>query len=398
MISKGHESEAAALKEEKVLDKRIMAARQAAGFSITEAAQKLGFKNYQTLSAIEKGARNINAHELIMMARLYGRNLDYFLESDVAPDPVPLWRHEVKPALKARKTDVNQIQRQFLSFLENYSNLEHLLGLKRRWKDIQKNYDRDDFSVNGFEQADKLGADIHNFLDLGSRPSLNLLNVLENTLRFKILHLSLGDGVSGASLVDNILGVGILINAKDAPWRRNFDLAHELFHVITWNVFSPEEIGNGTTKTRPEQYADIFASSLLLPEAHLLNALKETATDNEIRVIDIIELAKEFGVSTEAVLWRLVNLKKLKKSQAQRVLDNPKFRDLDRSMRRRLYSGDRLSKFPSRFISLACRCLMEGKISRGAFAEYLEIDRAEIDDYLDAAGFVEGNYAKIAAA
>jgi len=39
---------------------------------------------------------------------------------------------------------------------------------------------------------------------------------------------------------------------------------------------------------------------------------------------------------------------------------------------------------------------MEGKISRGTFAEYLEIDRAQIDDYLDEVGFVEGNYAKIA--
>ena len=381
MISKG--------KEEKVLDKRIMAARQAAGFSITEAAQKLGFKNYQTLSAIEKGARKINAHELIMMARLYGRTLDYFLESDVAPDPVPLWR-------KTTKTDINQIQRQFLSFLESYSNLEHLLGLKRRWKDVQKNYDRDDFSVNGFEQADKLGSDIHNFLDLGSRPSLNLLNVLENKLRFKILHLSLGDGVSGASVVDNILGVGILINAKDAPWRRNFDLAHELFHVITWNVFSPEEIGNGTTKTRPEQYADIFASSLLLPETHLLDALKETATDNKIRFVDIIELAKDFGVSSEAILWRLVNLDRLKKSQVQKILDDPDFRDVDRTRRRSLYSEGKPSKFPSRFISLACRCMLEAKISRGTFAEYLEIDRAEIDEYLVEAGFMEQNYEKIA--
>ena len=383
MISKG--------KEEKVLDKRIMAARQAVGFSITEAAQKLGFKNYQTLSAIEKGARKINAHELIMMARLYGRTLDYFLESAVAPDPVPLWR-------KTTKTDINQIQRQFLSFLESYSNLEYLLGLKRRWKDVQKNYDRDDFSVNGFEQADKLGSDIHNFLDLGSRPSLNLLNVLENKLRFKILHLSLGDGVSGASVVDNILGVGILINAKDAPWRRNFDLAHELFHIVTWNVFSPEEIGNGTTKTRPEQYADIFASSLLLPETHLLDALKETATDNKIRFVDIIELAKDFGVSSEAILWRLVNLDRLKKSQVQKILDDPDFRDVDRTRRRSLYSEGKPSKFPSRFISLACRCMLEGKISRGTFAEYLEIDRAEIDKYLVEAGFMEQNYEKIAVA
>jgi Zn-dependent peptidase ImmA (M78 family)/DNA-binding XRE family transcriptional regulator len=383
MISNGN--------EEHILDKRIMAAREAAGFSITQAAQKLGFKNYQTLSAIEKGIRKINVHELIMMARLYGRNLDYFLESDVAPDPLPLWR-------KVGKTDVNQIQRQFFSFLENYSNLEHLLGLKRRWKDIQKNYDRDDFSYNGFEQADKLGADIHNFLDLGSRPSLNLRNVLENKLRFKILHLSLGDGVSGASVVDNALGVGILINANDAPWRRNFDLAHELFHIITWNVFSPEEIGDGATKTRPEQYADIFASSLLLPENHLRETLKETATDNEIRIIDIIELAKEFGVSTEAVLWRLVNLKVIKRPLAEKALDNPNFRDLDRDMRKKLYEKDGPSRFPSRFISLACRCLMEGKISRGVFAEYLEIDRSEIDDYLAAVGFGEESYAKIAAA
>lgn len=383
MISKG--------KEEEILNKRILAARETAGFSITQAAQKLGFKNYQTLSAIEKGARKINAHELIMMARLYGRTLDYFLESDVAPDPVPLWR-------KTTKTDINQIQRQFLSFLENYSNLEHLLGLKRRWKDIMRNYDRDDFSYNGFEQADKLGSDIHDFLDLGSRPSSNLLNVLENKLRFKILHLSLGDGVSGASVVDNALGVGILINANDAPWRRNFDLAHELFHIITWYVFSPEEIGDGTTKTRPEKYADIFASSLLLPEAHLLDALKETATDNGIRVIDIIELAKDFGVSSEAILWRLVNLGRLKKSQVHKILDDSDFRDVDRIRRRSLYSEGKPSKFPSRFISLACRCLLEGKISRGSYAEYLEIDRAEIDEYLVGAGFMEQNYEKIAAA
>ena len=378
-------------KDAGVLDKRILAARESAGFSITEAAQKLGFKNYQTLSAIEKGARKINAHELIMIARLYGRSLDYFLESEVTQDPAPLWR-------KTAKTDVNQVQRQFLCFLENYSNLEHLLGLKRRWKDIQKTYDRDDFSDDGFERADRLGSDIHAFLDLGSRPSSNLLNVLENKLRFKILHLPLEDGASGASVVDNALGVGILINRNDAPWRRNFDLAHELFHVISWNVFSPQEVGNGTRKTRPEQYADIFASSLLLPEVHLLDALKETAADSQVRFIDIIELAKDFGVSTEAILWRLVNLKILKKTQAQKALHNPQFRDLDRKMRRKLFYADKPAKFPSRFISLACRCLMEGKISRGIFAEYLDIDRAEVDDYLDAVGFAEENYAKIASA
>ena len=163
-------------------------------------------------------------------------------------------------------------------------------------------------------------------------------------------------------------------------------------------VDSDVEIGDGTKKTRPEQYADIFASSLLLPEAHLRDALKETATDNKFRFVDIIELAKDFGVSSAAILWRLVNLDRLKKSQVQKILDDSDFRDVNRTRRRRLYNKDKPSKFPPRFISLACRCLMEGKISRGSFAEYLEIDRVEIDDYLETAGFVEVNYAKIATA
>jgi len=192
--------------------------------------------------------------------------------------------------------------------------------------------------------------------------------------------------------------VGILINSNDAPWRRNFDLSHELFHVVTWGVFSPVEIGDGTKKTRPEKYADIFASSVLLPESQLINALKEIASNNEIRAVDIIELAKDFGVSSEAVLWRLVNLKRLSRSRVKKTLQDRDFRAADRTMRRDLYGASKPSKFPSRFEFLACRCLMEGRISRGTFADYLEIDRSGIDEYLIGAGFMGANYEKIVVA
>ncbi len=382
------------MKPKKMVDalhQRIVEARESAGFSITEAAQKLGFKNYQTLSSIEKGARNITASELIEIARLYGRSLDYFFEPTVTHEPTPLWR-------KIETRNVTKEQRLFLSFLERYSTLEKLLGLKQSWTEIRSPFGRDDFAGDGFAMADKLGAHIHKILDLGSRPASNLLNVLENNLRFKILHLPLKDGLSGASIVDNTLGVGILINLNDAPWRRNFDLAHELFHIITWDVFSLKEIGDGTKKTRPEQYADIFASSLLLPEIHLMETLKEIVLNSEIKKVDLIEIARNFGVSTEAILWRLVNLKKLKTVQVKKILSDLRFRELDRTIRRGVHEKFETSKFPARYISLACRCLMEGKISRGTFAEYLEIDRAEVDDYLAEAGFVEENYEKIAVA
>ena len=67
-------------------------------------------------------------------------------------------------------------------------------------------------------------------------------------------------------------------------------------------------------------------------------------------------------------------------------------------MRRELHKEYKTPKFPARYISLACRCLVEGKISRGTFAEYLEINRADVDEYLAEAGFVEENYEKIAVA
>ncbi len=377
--------------EIKKLHKRLTQAREYAGFSITEATRKLDFKHYQILSSIEKGTRDVSAGELISMARLYGRPLDYFFEAEVQPDPVPLWRRAVG-------SDVQKEQRQFLKFFKNYSCLEKLLGLKRHWKEILTKLDKEDFAHNGFETASKLSSDIHKLLDLGSRPACNLLNILENTFRFKIIHLDFEESLSAASIVDPDLGVGILISSRHAPWRRNFDLAHELFHVVTWNVFSHTEIGDGTKKTKPEQFADSFASNLLLPQEHLLISLKEITAEKELKLIDVIELAKEFGVSTEAVLWRLVILKRLNNSLVNKVLMDPEFRNLDRIKRQGLYEEYQPSKFPQRYISLACRCLMEGKISRGLFAEYMEIDRSEVDNFLSDRGYAGKNYEKIGAA
>ncbi len=59
----------------------------------------------------------------------------------------------------------------------------------------------------------------------------------------------------------------------------------------------------------------------------------------------IIELAKEFGVSSEAVLWRLLNLKIIKKSQVDKILIDPDFRNLDRNLRRGLHAEQKPEKF-----------------------------------------------------
>ena len=139
--------------KEQILLERLVTARDTAGYNMKEAAKELGFNNYQTLSDIEKGKRTINAHELIAMAKLYSRTLDYFLDQNIAPDPIPLWRKSIE----AKEKDIKSTQREFLSFLEHYHNLEHLLSLKRRWIDLQVRHSKEDFVHNGFALAQKLG-------------------------------------------------------------------------------------------------------------------------------------------------------------------------------------------------------------------------------------------------
>jgi len=380
-------------KQEKdlMIPDRLVKAREVMGYNLKDAAKKLGFRNYQTLSAIEKGERKINAHELISMAKLYRRDLLYFFEQDMRPDPQPLWR-------KSAEADVKKHERVFLEHLEHYAELERLLRIKPQTYRLPINCTRADFNRPGYECVTTLAHEVHRILDLGKRPASRLMNILEQTLRLRIFHLELEPAVSGACVVDDALGVGILINRGDKPWRRNYDLAHELFHVLTWDLFSHKEIGEGTRKTRPEQYADVFASCLLLPETALLEALREITVGGEIRIIDLIELALEFEVSMEAVLWRLVNLGKLKKKDVEAHLADPAVRELDRTLRQGKPSDEKPLQYPPRYVSLACRCLMDGVISRGVFAQYLGIERHEIDSFLAAKGFIEGHYEKIGVA
>jgi hypothetical protein len=60
--------------------------------------------------------------------------------------------------------------------------------------------------------------------------------------------------------------------------------------------------------------------TMLLPQEHILDSLKEITAQKEIKFIDLIDLAKEFGVSTEAVLRRLVNLNKVNKNLVNKIL------------------------------------------------------------------------------
>ncbi|HET6349074.1 MAG TPA: helix-turn-helix transcriptional regulator, partial [Candidatus Krumholzibacteria bacterium] len=63
-----------------LIARRIKAAREAAGLTQRQLSDQLGFKDRQTVAAIEAGNRKVSAQELIQIMRVLERDLDYFTD------------------------------------------------------------------------------------------------------------------------------------------------------------------------------------------------------------------------------------------------------------------------------------------------------------------------------
>lgn len=363
------------------IGEKLKKARESLGLTLKEVASEMGFTNYQTLMSIEAGKREIKAWELVKLARIYYRDIDYFLEDEEpAKAPSVLWRK------RSASPKASIYERRFLKYCENYKQIEEFVGTSttRKFKPIQCK--REDFLTFGF--VDRLAHSYHDMLGLGSRPACCIYRILDERFGVKILFLSMGKEGSGGSTVGDF-GPAILINADDAPWRGNFDLAHEFFHIVTWGIFDPEEIFDSPEKgkSKVETWADAFAATLLLPQKEVLEGFKERIKNGKVSYFDCVELAREFEVSVDAFLWRLANLGTVKRRETERVLNDPALRKLYWQEK----SGEwkDAPKFSSRYVNMAFKCMQMGKISRGQFADYMEIDRQEISQFLSKYGLDE---------
>jgi hypothetical protein len=128
-----------------------------------------------------------------------------------------------------------------------------------------------------------------------------------------------------------------------------------------------------------EKKAERFASTFLLPESEVKQVLAGRMVEQKLSFSDIVDMAREFGVSTSALLYRMANLRILTWEKADELVKNDELTMSDRRLRK-----DALCDPPrsERFILLAVKCLRKGLISHGKFAEILDIDRADIDEFL----------------
>lgn len=119
-------------------------------------------------------------------------------------------------------------------------------------------------------------------------------------------------GASEGALVrnpDNTSEWGIFVNPKTRAERRRFTVAHELGHFVlhrslqsTFNCDKESVYSGIATLKKIEREADDFAGNLLMPG----NMLRDRIEGKRIDFHLAGELAKEFGVSLEAMCIRLI--------------------------------------------------------------------------------------------
>jgi Zn-dependent peptidase ImmA (M78 family) len=129
-------------------------------------------------------------------------------------------------------------------------------------------------------------------------------------LGIKVFTVGLEQGVAGMFVKRSGQDPEIYINGHDSTNRRRFTAAHELGHYVKHIAAGEEDWEHVDYRdaltsrgTDPEEiFANQFAASLLMPKEEIVR-LKDEAG------LGPASLAYEFGVSADAMNFRLVNLK-----------------------------------------------------------------------------------------
>lgn len=359
------------------LGKKIRKYRERLNLKQADLAGKMGFNSSEIISQIERGVREIKAWELVELTRHLQISVSEII-GDREPETgaVVLWR-------KSPDTEKELKEAEFLKRYRQYALLEEMSGLRAGRTLPQKKVDP---GTLNFQTADRIAMEIRKDLNLGDRPAGDLERVLQNDFGVKIWYLEMSEG--SAASTGGPEGPAILMNAKEAPWRRNYNFAHELFHLITWKSLPPETI----SKTpglwdNLEKVANAFASALLIPAEPVTVEFGQYLEGGKISYSDLIGIARDFGVSTEALLFRLLNLKKVTKASVDKMFQDPKFRNTDRSTMAACWWQP--PAIPERFVRLGFIAYQKGRLSRAKLSEMLDTSLIDLPEVLQEYGLTD---------
>ena len=210
--------------ERQLIGQRIKAQREKQGLSQDQLARLFGFKDRQIVSAIETSVRRVKAEELVIAEQKLGVPLEYFT------DPFRLvgegrfsWR-QTGVSVNLLEDYEDHAGRWLAAFRALAPQVGHEIPFMRRKLNLTRR--------SSYEEAIAAGERFVADFGLCGSPATRLGKVMERQLGILELMVDPPASVSGAScrLGDRD---AVLIARCEVAGRRHFDLAHELFHLLT---------------------------------------------------------------------------------------------------------------------------------------------------------------------
>jgi Zn-dependent peptidase ImmA (M78 family)/transcriptional regulator with XRE-family HTH domain len=398
----------------KQLGLRLRSARERRSLSQQMVAQALHLQR-TAITNIEAGTRAVSTLELARLAGLYGCKPEMLLEP-VAETPASGEAQVVRlRALYQGQLDDDAMQ-----------TIDHVIGLCREGAEL-RNMLEPEFGdglpnyatrLKSGSEAIRQGYDVareeRRRLGLGSVPVGNIAGLISSQAIW-VAASQMPDNLSGFFLNDRATGLVILINSRHYPVRRTFSYAHEYGHAL----FDREESarvsqgGNDLVEMR----ANAFASAFLMPAGGVEDQLRrldkgrpsrqaqivydvagDAGSEVEIRPAsgsqaityqDVAVIARHFGVSYEAAVWRLKNLGHLGNPETKELIAQKdagkRFTDLlrfsDMFAETEAPSDEREQELRGQLAWLAVEAYRREEISQGRLRELagkLEISAPEL--------------------
>lgn len=166
----------------------------------------------------------------------------------------------------------------------------------------------------------------------------------------------------------------VFVNTSDSKTAQLFSLAHELGHVA---CSTPGLSGDQGRNNAVEQWCNAFAASLLMPQP----AVRRCTFEPDNLVVHLGDAAPRFGVSREALLWRIVDLRIVSQHVADSVIGL-----ITGSAATRKRRGAGAPSFPilvrsrvgKRFLTSLAEATQAGYLSEPEAAGYLGVNNQDI--------------------
>jgi len=345
---------------------KLRFARCAMGYTQDKVDAETGIKP-SSLSEFEHDKREPRFSQLSKLAALYRRPVEFFLNEETLIENVMLWRDAPSTEEQLKETEA-----EFRQLCEQYRNLEIILDEIGETKlPTPRVNNAKDFD---YSEAEYFAKKVQKEFCLDDVPIASLKRKLEEVYYIKIFYLSFSG--SAISTVSEQFGPAILLNSDNKQWRRSYDLAHELFHILTWRIFRPHK---EVATEQENRLANAFASRLLMPEESIKFRIKQSTDANgKIGFGQLDDIAREYDVSLPALIYRLATIYRFPRERtADYIGGAQKYLNCVRPR-----ASHQPAERPERYCSLAARALNEGRLSLLQFAKYMGLSYKKAQEYL----------------